>query len=386
MSETVETADVPGGARRARVVAFYLPQYYPIPENDRWWGPGFTEWTSVARSVPSFRSHVQPRVPRDLGFYDLRLPETRAAQADLAVRHGIEGFCYWHYWFGGRRLLERPLAEVLRSGEPDFPFCLGWANQAWTDTWLGTGRVLQAQQYSTGDDVRHAQWLLDAFADSRYLRVEGRPIFLVYRPLDLPEPKCTTDTIREVAVRAGLAEPFLVGIDAFEFGHDFRDDGFDSSLNFEPNLGLLPHMNQSPFWSRPWRKISRTTRNLRLGVRSTTLKVYDYRSLRARSQRLRADFSHPYIPTIFVGWDNTPRRGRGAVILRNDDTSTFADGLAELVASAAARPFDERLVFVNAWNEWAEGNYLEPDLASGREKLEAVRRVVVDGAPGSRGA
>ena len=159
---------------RARLIAFYLPQFYPIPENDRWWGPGFTEWTSVVRSRPLFRGHRQPRIPADLGFYDLRLPETRVAQAALAAAHGIEGFCYWHYWFGGERLLERPFEEVLRSGEPDFGFCLAWANQPWTDTWLGTGRVLQPQHYSAEDDVRHARWLTEAFADHRYLTVDGR--------------------------------------------------------------------------------------------------------------------------------------------------------------------------------------------------------------------
>jgi hypothetical protein len=365
--------------RRARLIAFYLPQYYPIPENDQWWGPGFTEWTSVAGAQPLFRGHRQPRIPADLGFYDLRLPETRAAQAELADAHGIEGFCYWHYWFGGKRLLERPFEEVLRSGEPDFPFCLGWANQPWTDTWLGTGRVLQAQHYSAADDTKHAQWLLDAFADERYLRIGGRPLFAVYRPGDLPEPARTADTIRAEAVRAGVGEPFVLGIDAFAFGRDFRADGFDGTISFEPSLGpeLLPHMNQSTMLARPWRKLSRGARNVRLGVWNSTLKIYDYRSLRRRSQRRRAEFSHPFYPTIFVGWDNTPRRGRGAVILRKDGPQQFEDGLADLIDAAADVAFDDRVIFVNAWNEWAEGNYLEPDRDDGLAKLAAVRRVTL---------
>jgi len=368
--------------RRARLIAFYLPQYYPIPENDRWWGPGFTEWTSVAGAQPLFRGHRQPRIPADLGFYDLRLPEIRAAQAELAVRHGVEGFCYWHYWFGGKRLLDRPFEEVLRSGEPDFPFCLGWANQPWTDTWLGTGRVLQEQRYSPDDDVRHARWLLDAFADDRYLRIAGRPLFVVYRPGDLPEPARTADTIRGEAAGAGLPEPFLLGIDAFMFGHDFRADGFDGTVSFEPALGLLPHMNQSTTLSRPWRKASRAVRNVRLGVWNSTLKVYDYRFQRRQSQRRRARFSHPFYPTIFVGWDNTPRRGRGSIILLDDGPHHFEAGLAELIDAAADVPFDDRVIFVNAWNEWAEGNYLEPDLGHGLARLEAVRRVtLVDPTP-----
>ncbi len=365
--------------RRARLIAFYLPQYYPIPENDRWWGPGFTEWTSVAGAQPLFRGHRQPRIPADLGFYDLRLPETRVAQAELAAAHGIEGFCYWHYWFGGQRLLERPFEEVLRSGEPAFPFCLAWANQPWTDTWLGTGRVLQEQHYSPADDTNHARWLLDAFADDRYMRIAGRPLFPVYRPGDLPEPARTADTIRDEAVRAGVGEPFILGIDAFSFGRDFRHDGFDGTISFEPSLGpeLLPHMNQSTALARPWRKLSRGVRNARLGVWDSTLKVYDYRSLRNQSQRVRAEFSHPFYPTIFAGWDNTPRRGRGSIILLDDGPQEFEDGLAELIDAAADVPLDDRVIFVNAWNEWAEGNYLEPDVHDGLAKLEAVRRVTL---------
>jgi len=363
--------------RRARLIAFYLPQFYPIEENNRWWGPGFTEWTSVAGARPSFRGHRQPRIPADLGFYDLRLPETRVAQADLARAHGIEGFCYWHYWFDGTRLLDRPFAEVLASGEPDFPFCLGWANQPWTDTWLGTGRTLQAQRYSAEDDVRHAQWALDAFADPRYLRVDDRPLFLVYRPMDLPEPARTADTFREVATRAGLPEPMMLGIDAFAFGHDFRADGFDGSVSFEPNLGLLPHMNQTSTLARPWRKVTRAVRNLKLGVADTAIKAYDYQYLRGRSQQGRAGFTHPYFPTIFVSWDNTPRRGRGAIVMLRGDTAAFESGLAELVDASETAPLDERVIFVNAWNEWAEGNFLEPSLDEGLARLEAVRRVVV---------
>src|SRR5258706_12364194 len=154
----------------ARLIAFYLPQFHPIPENDKWWGQGFTEWTNVAQARPLFPGHYQPQMPADLGFYDLRLPETRIAQAELARKYGIEGFCYWHYWFEGNRLLERPFQEVLASGEPDFPFCLAWANETWSRRWLGEERdILQEQTYSTDDEVQHARWLSAAFADSRYI-------------------------------------------------------------------------------------------------------------------------------------------------------------------------------------------------------------------------
>ena len=367
-------------ARRARLIAFYLPQFYPIPENDRWWGPGFTEWSSVAGSPRLFRGHRQPRIPADLGFYDLRLAETRVAQADLARAYGIEGFCYWHYWFGGKRLLERPFAEVLASGEPDFGFCLGWANQPWTDTWLGTGRALQEQHYSPEDDVAHARWLLDGFADPRAVRIDGRALFLVYRPTDLPEPRRTFDTIREVATRAGLAEPMLLGIDASAWGRDFRADGFDGTVAFEPSLSLLPHNSGSSLLSRPWRKVARTARNVRLGAWSTTLKVHDYRQLVRDTRRRRAELEHPFFPTAFVGWDNTPRRGSAAFVLVDDDAGDFEEWLGALVDAASVRPFDERVIFVNAWNEWAEGNFLEPSLDEGFAKLDVVRRVVTGSA------
>ncbi len=157
--------------RSIRLIAFHLPQFHPIPENDAWWGKGFTEWTNVARARPLFRGHYQPRHPADLGYYDLRLPETRAVQAELAQTYGIEGFCYWHYWFHGYRLLERPVEEILASGQPDFPFCLAWANESWSRSWLGDDReVLVEQSYSEKDDVAHAHWLAAVFDDPRYIR------------------------------------------------------------------------------------------------------------------------------------------------------------------------------------------------------------------------
>jgi lipopolysaccharide biosynthesis protein len=190
----------------ARFIAFYLPQYHPIPENDEWWGRGFTEWMNVSRAKPLFDGHYQPHLPAKLGFYDLRVPEVRQAQADLARRHGIEGFCYWHYWFEGKRLLERPFNEVLSSGQPDFPFCLAWANETWSRRWLGEDKdILQEQTYSLEDDLDHITWLMEAFADPRYIRVHGRPLFLIYKPFDLPDPERTTETFRSECVRNGVS-------------------------------------------------------------------------------------------------------------------------------------------------------------------------------------
>jgi hypothetical protein len=335
--------------RRARLLAFYLPQFHPIPENDLWWGPGFTEWTNVAQARPAFTGHYQPHLPGELGFYDLRLPEARIAQAELAAAHGIEGFCYWHYWFNGRRLLERPFDEVLASSEPDFPLCLAWANESWSRRWMGDDKdVLLTQEYSLADDIEHARWLAHAFADPRYVRIGGRPVFLVYRPRDLPSPRRTADTIRREVVRAGEAEPLLLGVTSFHH-EDFRAVGFDGTVAFEPAFAALPMAGEDG------------------GQR------YDYTEARRAMRDRTADF--PTHPCIMVGWDNTPRRGTDAIVLTDSTPERFEAGLRELVDSVANRPLDERLVFVNAWNEWAEGNHLEPDARHGRRFLEAVDRV-----------
>jgi len=352
----------------ARLIAIYLPQFHPIPENDAWWGRGFTEWTNVAKARPLFKGHYQPHIPADLGFYDLRLPEAREAQADLARAHGIEGFCYYHYWFNGKRLLERPFNEVLASGKPDLPFCLAWANETWSRRWLGEERdILVEQTYSEEDDYRHAQWLLQAFADQRNIRVNGRPLFLVYRPKHLPNPQKTTDILRSVCVKNGVPEPFLLGIDGHCPNYDCRQIGFDGTMKFEPQLAVLPN------FSNDLPSLSKLKENLGKGIVSTRLKVYDYSEARRLMSCNLPD--HPYYPSIMVGWDNTPRRGENGIIVVDNTPEAFASGLAELVKAAGQKPFEDRLIFLNAWNEWAEGNHLEPDLQNGSELLKNVLRV-----------
>ena len=335
-----------------RVVAFYLPQFYPTPQNDEWWGPGFTEWTNVVQAEPLFEGHYQPRLPADLGFCDTRVPQVRVAQASLAREYGIEGFCYWHYWFHGTRVLNRPFDEVLASGEPDLPFCLSWANETWTRRWHGAGvpdEVLQEQTYSEADDVAHAQWLAAAFSDPRYIRIDERPVFLVYRPFDLPDAPRTTDTIRTEAMRVGLPEPYLVGINAHNPTKDTRPLGFDSTLNFEPQLSAVP------------------------GPTEPGLKIYDY-TLATRSMRNQTR-DYPFHPCVMVSWDNTPRRGENGIVFINSTPQTFERHLAAAARPLHGAPPQHQLLFVNAWNEWAEGNNLEPDLKHGLGWLEAVQRV-----------
>lgn len=354
---------------KVRSLAFYLPQYHPIPENDIWWGKGFTEWSNVTKAKPLFRDHYQPHLPADLGFYDLRLSEVRQAQAELAKSYGISGFCYYHYWFNGKRLLERPFNDVLSSGKPNFPFCLCWANETWSRRWLGEERdILQKQTYSAEDDRNHIRWLIQAFCDPRYIRIQGRPLFLIYRPLDLPEPLRTIETFKDECVRHGLPEPYFLGVDSHRPGFNFQQIGFDSTLVFEPQLGALPNFMDD----RP--TLSKLINNSKLGVFSPKLKIYDYSAARQLMQSRQRDF--PTHPCIFVSWDNTPRRGKNGIVMINASPAKFEEGLSEMVNSVIDKPVDERLVFINAWNEWAEGNHLEPDLKHGTEYLAAVKRVV----------
>jgi glycosyl transferase family WbsX len=373
VTSSVASPDVAAGGsgeRRARLVALYLPQFHPIPENDEWWGTGFTEWRNVAKARPLFRGHRQPRLPGRLGFYDLRLPDTRAEQAELAQHYGVEAFCYWHYWFEGRQLLNRPFDEVLRIGQPDLPFCLAWANEPWTRTWLGQGEALVEQTYSPADDLAHARWLVEAWGDPRWLRVDGRPVFVVYCPNALPDARRTVDTLRSEAVRAGIPDPLLLGMNAKNKWVDTRDLGFDGTVDFRPQLSDLPFYDLA----RPTK--GKVRRNLRLGVRDPRLRVYSADEALALMDRRRSKLSHPIIPCVFAGWDNTPRRGRNATIVVGYTAEKFAASLESAVDLVAEKAPAERLVFVNAWNEWAEGNVLEPDMTEGVARLEAMLSVV----------
>jgi lipopolysaccharide biosynthesis protein len=349
-------------------IAFYLPQYHPIPENDEWWGPGFTEWRSVVRGVPLFSGHYQPHIPGELGFYDLRLSETRAAQAELARAHGISAFCYYHYWFNGRRLLERPFAEVLASREPDFPFCLCWANEKWTRAWDGTsGHVLVDQVYSEEDDRDHIRWLAEAFKDDRYVRVDGKPLFLVYRVRDMPDPLATALTWREEACRLGIGEIFLARVESFPDEHDDpRAIGFDAAVEFQPDGASLPE----PL-GRDWRSLLRFRSSADVFVER---RVFDYQRL---VEQALTKPSPPYrrFPCVTPSWDNSPRRTTGGWIFHGSNPDSFERWLTAVAIAEATHP-EPRLLFINAWNEWAEGNHLEPDLHAGRAYLEATARAL----------
>jgi lipopolysaccharide biosynthesis protein len=218
-----------------KAIAFYLPQYHPIPENDEWWGKGFTEWRNVSKAKQLFNGHYQPHIPADLGYYDLRLREARESQANLAKTYGVHGFGYYHYWFNGQRLLDAPINAILSEGTPNFPFCICWANQSWSRRWIGDDQqILAKQRYSPDDDINHGRLLAKIFSDRRYIKVQDRPLFLIYRPGDIPNIAQVLDRIFNQCDKSGILRPYFVAVDAHQVGHDFRTDGFDAILAFAP--------------------------------------------------------------------------------------------------------------------------------------------------------
>ena len=316
--------------RIVRAIAFHLPQFHPISENDEWWGKGFTEWTNVAKATPRFPGHYQPRLPASIwDFMICRVPESRAAQAELAASYGISTvFCYYHYWFNGRRILERPVNEIWQSGEPDFPFCLCWANENWTRRWDGLNdEVLLKQDYSPEDDLEHIQSLIPIFFDPRYICIMDRPVLLVYRASELPEPEKSADRWRREAERAGLKGLFLVRVESNGESGDPRNIGFDYSVEFQP---YWPHA-----WPRLFRR--RWWHIRRLGTHEPGLRdnnVLDYPSW-VRNALAAPAPDYPRIPCVCPGWDNSPRRRHDANIVINSDAGAFTSRwLGEVVKIA----------------------------------------------------
>ena len=348
---------------KPKALAFYLPQYHPIPENDEWWGKGFTEWHNVTRARPLFPGHYQPHLPGELGYYDLRVPEVRMAQAELARDHGVHGFVYYHYWFHGRRLLERPFEEVLASGLPEFPFALCWANEEWTRGWDSqTGHVLVRQEFSEADDRAHIRHLLRAFKDPRYITIDGRPLMLIYRPTLIPDLVRTSEIWRSEVQRAGFPDLYLCWVESWGIppgDHGPKPFGLDASVGFMPVLGAQLHPSLE------------TLRGHR---------ILDYESAAESAMEL-LDCPWKRFPSVMVGWDNTARRAQGATIYHGATPVHYEHWLRSTADRLSGVRSEENYLFIVAWNEWAEGNHLEPDQRYGRAFLEATRAVLIDDRP-----
>jgi len=355
---------------KVRIIATYLPQYHPIPENDEWWGKGFTEWTNVGKAKPLFKGHYQPRVPADLGYYDLRLPETRQAQADLAKEYGVEGFCYWDYWFGnGKRLLERPFSEVLISGKPDLPFCLGWANHDWEDKQFNKdgGRKMLMKQLYPGeeDDIKHFYTLLPAFKDKRYILVDNKPIFVIYAPFGIPDVTKFISLWQKLAQENGLnGIHFVANTNNSEAIEILIKKGFDGV-----NIIRLFHFFKYEYslFERAFLKIKR------IGFKRGH--IFDYRKCSKYFVGPEDKQEYCY-PSIIPNWDHSPRSGREGHILINSNPQSFKKHVKSILETVKDKPDEHKIIFLRSWNEWGEGNYIEPDLKYGRGYLEALKNAI----------
>lgn len=378
---------------KARVIAYYLPQFHPIPENDEFWGPGFTEWTNVAKARPLFRGHYQPRLPADLGFYDLRLPETREQQAQLAREAGIEGFCYWHYWFGnGRRLLNRPFDEVVASGKPDFPFCLAWANHDWkTSTWkkgMKSGMIAEQLYPGLEDFTLHFKTMLPAFRDKRYIRVDGKLLFAIYDPYRFLHIEQFFETWQRLAKENGLggfhfvamcnSTNTIIRLPEGGVGQGRIQPDLESSEKVYNNMLSLGFDAVNSFGKSRAEMIvaGKYKRAINFRLREIfsflpTLK-YDFPKITKYMYAPEDAWENVY-PTIFPGWDRTPRTGDQEGVYINATPEAFRTHVKEAISFITHKAPEHRILFLRSWNEWAEGNYVEPDERYGHGFLDALK-------------
>lgn len=362
---------------KARVIAYYLPQYHPTPDNDKWWGIGFTEWTNVAKAKKLFRGHYQPRIPANLGFYDLRLPEVREKQVEMAKRAGVSAFCYYHYWFGnGKQELELPFNAVVESGKPDFPFCLCWANEPWySKMWNHDGsannKLLVDQLYPGAEDNEaHFYSLLNAFKDSRYLKINDKPVFVIYKPLHFDKCKEFMYQWTQLALKHGLDGFYFIG--QCQNPKDINDIFTIYSMGFDAvNVMRLS--------------------NFQYEAKNTFKRIYNYISHQLLNRpyinyydkiidRLTGpEDSLEYVyPTLIPNWDHTPRSGRGGYLFENCEPKHFEKHCKMIIDKVVQKPLENRIIFLKSWNEWGEGNYMEPDLRYGYGYIDALRRALTE--------
>lgn len=361
---------------KKEIIAFYLPQYHPVAENNEWYGPGFTEWTNVGKAKPLFRSHYQPIVPADLGYYDLRLPEVRQAQAQLAKEAGVTAFCYYHYWFGnGRQLLEMPLREVVKTKSPDFPFCICWANHTWyKKMWSAEHNMLDmqaimSQEYPGKEDWdQHFYSLLDTFRDERYYRIDGRLVFVLYHVADIPDAAEYMQRWQELAKKEGLG-----GFYFMSYIDDIADLHNPAHELCEKKIVCCKSNIDSVGGSTFMRKLYRFAKQVVSRVLHIPMGIYNYN--RIRPKLLDPCFCDENVmPVLIPNWDNTARRGMGAMVLHKATPESFYKHCQDVFSMIKDK--ENQVVFIKSWNEWGEGNYMEPCLKYGHGYLEALRRAL----------
>ena len=354
-----------------KLIAFYLPQFHPIPENDKWWGKGFTEWTNVTKAVPQFIGHYQPHLPDELGFYDLRLVEVQKRQIELAKQYGIYGFCFHYYWFNGKKLLEKPLNQFIQNPEMGFPFCVCWANENWTRRWDGLeNKILIAQTHSPESDFAFIKDLEHIFRDPRYIRINGRPLLVVYRVSLLPDTKETANRWREYCKQKGIGDLYLVAVQSFDI-IDPRKYGFDAAVEFPPHTihGFCEHINHK----------------LKILNPNFSGHILDYEHFVKNKYYLKT-VPYKLFKAIMPGWDNTARRPNAPTIYHGSNPELYKEWLSDIVNfTRKTHGKEEQIVFINAWNEWSEGTHLEPDKKYGYGYLQATSEVVLDYRKKERG-
>lgn len=365
--------------KKTEIIAFYLPQFHPFPENDEWWGKGYTEWTTVGKAKPLFKGHNQPRVPSELGYYDLRLPIIREQQAQMARDAGVTAFCYWHYWFGnGKRLMADVFDEVLESGKPDFPFCLGWANHSWSaKNWNSDGtttnKLLMEQTYpGIEDEKMHFAFLLKAFKDSRYLKIDGSPLLVIYDPKSLPQEYL--DYFRKWTIEAGFPDLFLITKEDWKISsQEILAKGYNASFS-EKHIQLT-RVSGNRIHEKFHRVLQIKARKIMARIRHRPPFLRDYQ--KEVHNLLNEDIhNETSIPVIIPQWDHTPRSGWNGTLFVNAKPELFYEHAKD--ALNAVKGKDHPLVFLKSWNEWGEGNMMEPDLTYGRGFIDALRRAIDD--------
>lgn len=357
---------------RPKIIAFYLPQYHPTPNNDKWWGTGFTEWTNVGKAKPLYKGHYQPKVPADLGYYDLRLPEVREQQAQLAVEAGLAGFCYYHYWFeNGKEELDRPFKEVIESGSPNFPFCLCWANESWhSKFWNVDGtiekKLLVEQKYlGSEDNESHFYSLLKAFRDQRYMRIKEKLIFVIYSPTKFPNVHEFIEQWQNLARENGLKGFYFIGYSLN------ADREYDTLIN----LGFdgVCSCRIGEFWGKNIFKKIKSYVGMKLGYP----RIYNYSEV---YPKFVGDIERKYenvFPTLVPNWDHTPRSGKGGYLYHNSTPELFQKHAEEVMQIIKEKQSDTTICFLKSWNEWGEGNYMEPDLRFGKGFIKALRNAIL---------
>lgn len=377
---------------KARVIAYYLPQFHPTKINDKYWGKGFTEWTNVTKAKPQYRGHYQPQIPADLGFYDLRLPEIRQAQADMARENGVEGFMYWNYWFGnGKKILEMPIEELMRTAKPDFPFCVGWANHDWSNkTWQKTKRftkdtVFLKQEYLGKQDYTdYFYYLLPMFRDHRYIKVDEKPLFYVFDPDSCPDMKEFIQLWQHLAEKNGIPGiHFVARADSIgkadeiykkNFMNEVKarydryiDMGFDavSSMNFRRAEILATGF---------FKKI---IRNIRRKIFRYALNSHDYMKLTEHYYTDEDKLDYVY-PQITPRKDKTPRAGKNALVYTGSTPEKFRIAIKMALEKIKDKDDEHKILFLNSWNEWGEGSYMEPDIVWGHQYLDVLREEIVE--------